>query len=245
MINGDKCGENIYHTMSQLMRDPLVLVPLSLLHSCMKTNNSYISPPESNEMSNVPYRINSKSGIQHIISSSNTLDRPEKGPNCFKSSKNIRTSVDAKPTLKGGKVKQMPPGMPQKLVYDCKICGDKASNHIHYGGRSCNSCRAFFRRTVETTSRYIHTDRLNLHVCILNLLDLTIAISSFINDTVISGMLVFSTLVYVERVASKKEKQFVQSANQQELIASIVDSKDVKHLQECQKNTSLARKNLE
>ena len=31
----------------------------------------------------------------------------------------------------------------------CRICGDAASKFIHYGGRSCQSCRAFFRRTVE------------------------------------------------------------------------------------------------
>ena len=31
----------------------------------------------------------------------------------------------------------------------CKVCGDISSKFIHYGGRSCKSCRAFFRRTVE------------------------------------------------------------------------------------------------
>ena len=30
----------------------------------------------------------------------------------------------------------------------CGVCGDKASKFIHYGGRSCQICRAFFRRTV-------------------------------------------------------------------------------------------------
>ena len=33
-------------------------------------------------------------------------------------------------------------------VADCKICGDKASKYCHYGGSSCQSCRAFFRRSV-------------------------------------------------------------------------------------------------
>ena len=31
----------------------------------------------------------------------------------------------------------------------CGVCGDKATKFIHYGGRGCQSCRAFFRRTVE------------------------------------------------------------------------------------------------
>ena len=35
----------------------------------------------------------------------------------------------------------------------CKVCGDKASTHVHYGGRSCASCRAFFRRSVEAKAR--------------------------------------------------------------------------------------------
>ena len=35
----------------------------------------------------------------------------------------------------------------------CPICGDTASSHMHYGGRSCTSCRAFFRRTVVKQSR--------------------------------------------------------------------------------------------
>ena len=37
----------------------------------------------------------------------------------------------------------------------CKVCGDVASIHIHYGGRSCQSCRAFFRRSVVKFSRYV------------------------------------------------------------------------------------------
>ena len=36
----------------------------------------------------------------------------------------------------------------------CKVCGDKESKHVHYGGRSCQSCRAFFRRYVKTFTRY-------------------------------------------------------------------------------------------
>ena len=32
---------------------------------------------------------------------------------------------------------------------NCRVCDDESSKFIHYGGRSCQSCRAFFRRTVE------------------------------------------------------------------------------------------------
>ena len=31
----------------------------------------------------------------------------------------------------------------------CQVCGEIAGKHNYYGGRSCPSCRAFFRRSVE------------------------------------------------------------------------------------------------
>ena len=36
----------------------------------------------------------------------------------------------------------------------CLVCAEKAGKHIYYGGRSCQSCRAFFRRSVETITKY-------------------------------------------------------------------------------------------
>ena len=32
----------------------------------------------------------------------------------------------------------------------CHVCGDKAGKHSYYGGQACVSCRAFFRRAVQT-----------------------------------------------------------------------------------------------
>ena len=45
----------------------------------------------------------------------------------------------------------------QILSHLCKVCGDEASKHSYYGGRSCPSCRAFFRRRVKKLSRQVHT----------------------------------------------------------------------------------------
>ena len=36
--------------------------------------------------------------------------------------------------------------------YKCPICSGEASRHSHYGGRGCSSCRAFFRRSVQSNS---------------------------------------------------------------------------------------------
>ena len=35
-------------------------------------------------------------------------------------------------------------------IQTCHVCGDMAGKHNYYGGRACNSCRAFFRRSVES-----------------------------------------------------------------------------------------------
>ena len=36
----------------------------------------------------------------------------------------------------------------------CKVCGGgRESKHVHYGGKSCHSCRAFFRRMSKTFAK--------------------------------------------------------------------------------------------
>ena len=32
----------------------------------------------------------------------------------------------------------------------CPVCHEKAGKHSYYGGRVCPSCRAFFRRAVQS-----------------------------------------------------------------------------------------------
>ena len=34
----------------------------------------------------------------------------------------------------------------------CKVCGEPAAKHIHYGAVTCFSCRAFFRRSIQNQS---------------------------------------------------------------------------------------------
>lgn len=39
----------------------------------------------------------------------------------------------------------------------CKVCGEAAAKHVHYGATTCFSCRAFFRRSIQnqSTKQYI------------------------------------------------------------------------------------------
>ena len=191
--------------MSQLNGDPTE--NLSTLLSCLKSN---IYPHEGYWKSNVQLKNTPKSTLQHNISHSNALERPEKGrhqfhpavkgenlftlsmdikiqipqkwkddstkrfrevrrfdkggrgkirninTNMLKSSIYSNTGFQSTPSAKREEAKRCPQEIPKKLAYVCKVCGDTASNYIHYGGRSCHSCRAFFRRSIEAASRYIN-----------------------------------------------------------------------------------------
>ena len=54
---------------------------------------------------------------------------------------------------KKSKVRPIVNEIPENDSTFCKVCGEEATKYIHYGGRSCASCRAFFRRSVESAKR--------------------------------------------------------------------------------------------
>ena len=41
------------------------------------------------------------------------------------------------------------PSSPDSTTRLCQVCGKPAGKHNYYGGQACNSCRAFFRRSVQ------------------------------------------------------------------------------------------------
>lgn len=53
------------------------------------------------------------------------------------------------PVERGRRAPRASPGNLEPDKIPCKICGDSAVRHIHYGGHCCFSCKAFFRRAVH------------------------------------------------------------------------------------------------
>jgi len=53
-------------------------------------------------------------------------------------------------TSNGGKAKKPRKRYDILKTASCSVCGDQAAEHLHYGGIACYSCRAFFRRTVNS-----------------------------------------------------------------------------------------------
>ena len=52
-------------------------------------------------------------------------------------------------------------------LVECPICGEITINHSHYGGVVCDSCKAFFRRTVVNPSKKSERCRLGNGKCSL------------------------------------------------------------------------------
>jgi len=55
----------------------------------------------------------------------------------------------------------------ESIYVECPICGEMTQNIHHYGGVACDSCKAFFRRTVVNPSKKSERCRIGNRKCIL------------------------------------------------------------------------------
>jgi len=56
---------------------------------------------------------------------------------------------------------------PANLCIECPVCGGPTPDHLHFGGQSCYSCRAFFRRTSPRPISSFRC-RSGLNNCVIN-----------------------------------------------------------------------------
>ena len=74
------------------------------------------------------------------------------------------TSI-GEPRRPGGRASEEKPG--DNSCVECPVCGELTVNHSHYGGVVCDSCKAFFRRTVVNPSKKSERCRLGNGECSL------------------------------------------------------------------------------
>eukprot|EP00092_Neocalanus_flemingeri_P018610 GFUD01020154.1.p1 GENE.GFUD01020154.1~~GFUD01020154.1.p1 ORF type:complete len:460 (+),score=117.03 GFUD01020154.1:43-1422(+) len=76
------------------------------------------------------------------LKDTNTLTYPD---NIMKWEEDIDPGSDEAQGLSADGMKKK--RRPANLCIECPVCGGPAPDHLHFGGQSCYSCRAFFRRT--------------------------------------------------------------------------------------------------
>jgi hypothetical protein len=90
-------------------------------------------------------------------------------------SASISPGGDTSPQVNGGSPPQLTSGgassLNNPLISDtekCKVCGEPAARHIHYGATTCFSCRAFFRRSIQNSNTKAYNCRKGGH-CVITL----------------------------------------------------------------------------
>ena len=170
--------------MSEIaFKDQLVLVPLSVLKSMFRgkqhhercfnlpaktiqtTTNSFQQPKceklDASKKSNKEFvKVDQQKTSLEMMQRRRLDTEVKSSVNANKKDLGISKGCVAKKTKMSTRLKKQDDGEAgfvndANLSQKCKICGDKESKHTHYGGRSCQSCRAFFRRYATRFSRLL------------------------------------------------------------------------------------------
>ena len=193
----------------------------------MSSNGTMIQTPPNNMLDEV-------TNSQKNLTASKNMKEPTTGRiksrnkqlEKLKSTKINRKHVGVpSPFLKKQEEKEKLTKSYKNPVRFCKVCGDKESSYVHYGGNSCKSCRAFFRRAVEKLTRYLE---FNIFcVSMYSLYGIFIATFNSFYHFYIKGNLVLSILANVLPGASKRNMPSAQLANPQGFPVSTAGSCDV------------------
>ena len=124
----------------------------TIIHSATKVREGGCEFDEKKNTTTSSRRDNPESTKQRVIRNSNVMDdsRVSKQLSVNKRSSLQKTGTSFSSHLESIRLRYRN----EELITDtCRICGDKESSYNHYGGKSCFSCRAFFKRTVEQRYR--------------------------------------------------------------------------------------------
>ena len=101
-----------------------------------------------NDVSLNPFPENYSNFPTNIMETNSSVASEERNDQL---SQMVRTTVPSKEIF-GDETKNVEEQAESDL---CKVCSDKAGKHRYYGGKSCKSCRQFFRRSVKSYRRQV------------------------------------------------------------------------------------------
>ena len=133
---------------------PLVLIPLTLFKeicsthdSCLSDHNYYQDLQHETSIQTDNLAVKKQGSIQKICQEFAVQKKVIR-------KLNQQMSTKARNKLSSGHITKNARNLVKKdFSFSCRICGDDAAKYSNYGGKSCFSCRIFFKRAVEHSQR--------------------------------------------------------------------------------------------
>ena len=133
---------------------PLVLIPLTLFKeicsthdSCLSDHNYHQDLQHETSIQTDNLAVKKQGSIQKICQEVAVQKKVIR-------KLNQQMSTKARNKLSSGHITKNARNLVKKdFSFSCRICGDDAAKYSNYGGKSCFSCRIFFKRAVEHSQR--------------------------------------------------------------------------------------------